>query len=152
MFNCIFVPTVAGYLLIYVQDSVFDNNEPHRQTTNISRTLVGNMIVDYLVGNMIVHHSGVVGASPVGSVPTTSSFSTEHLASMDWATAIARQDTFEFLDLVRLMLETWWYIFQSRVAHFVLHSSLLQPDWLIWKQGNFVMRWTWQTKCVGQVN
>ena len=27
-----------------------------------------------LVGNKIVDHSGVVGASPVGAVPTTSSF------------------------------------------------------------------------------
>ena len=37
------------------------------QTTNISRTLVGNKIVD---------HSDVVGASPVGAAPTTFSFST----------------------------------------------------------------------------
>ena len=34
---------------------------------NISHTLVGNKIVD---------HSDVVGASPVGAAPTTSSFST----------------------------------------------------------------------------
>ena len=39
----------------------------YRQTFNISLTLVGNKIVD---------HSGVVGASPVGGAPTTSSFST----------------------------------------------------------------------------
>ena len=37
------------------------------QTSNISGTLVGNEIVD---------HSDVVGASPVGPAPTTSSFST----------------------------------------------------------------------------
>ena len=37
------------------------------QVSNISRTLVGNKIVD---------HSDVVGASPVGAAPTTSSFST----------------------------------------------------------------------------
>ena len=36
------------------------------ETSNISRTLVGNKIVD---------HSDVVGASPVGAAPTTSSFS-----------------------------------------------------------------------------
>ena len=48
----------------------------YRQTSNISHTLVGNKIVD---------HSDVVGASPVGAAPTTSSFSTEHLASMYWA-------------------------------------------------------------------
>ena len=37
------------------------------QVSNISRTLEGNKIVD---------HSDVVGASPVGAAPTTSSFST----------------------------------------------------------------------------
>ena len=38
----------------------------YRQTSNISHTLVGNKIVD---------HSDVVGASPVGTAPTTSLFS-----------------------------------------------------------------------------
>ena len=42
-------------------------NAHHRQVSNIRRTLVGNTIVD---------HSDVVGASPVGAAPTTSSFST----------------------------------------------------------------------------
>ena len=37
------------------------------QVSNIRRTLVGNKIVD---------NSDVVGASPVGAAPTTSSFST----------------------------------------------------------------------------
>ena len=53
----------------------------YRKTSNISRTLVGNKIVD---------NSDVVGASPVGAAPTTSSFSTEHLALMDWAKTTAR--------------------------------------------------------------
>ena len=39
----------------------------YRKTSNISRTLVGNKIVD---------NSDVVGASPVGAAPATSSFST----------------------------------------------------------------------------
>ena len=39
----------------------------YRKTSNISRTLVGNKIVD---------NSDVVGASPVGAAPTTSSLST----------------------------------------------------------------------------
>ena len=39
----------------------------YRKTSNISRTLVGNKIVD---------NSDVVGASPDGAAPTTSSFST----------------------------------------------------------------------------
>ena len=42
-------------------------NRYYRKTSNISRTLVGNEIVD---------NSDVVGASPVGAAPTTSSFST----------------------------------------------------------------------------
>ena len=37
------------------------------QTSDISRTVVGNGIV---------HHSDVIGASPVGAAPTTSSFGT----------------------------------------------------------------------------
>ena len=39
----------------------------YRKTSTISRTLIGNKIVD---------NSYVVGASPVGAAPTTSSFST----------------------------------------------------------------------------
>ena len=39
----------------------------YRKTSNISRTFVGDRIVD---------NSDVVGASPVGAAPTTSSFST----------------------------------------------------------------------------
>ena len=39
----------------------------YRKTSNIRRALAGNNIVD---------HSDVVGASPVGAAPTTSSFST----------------------------------------------------------------------------
>ena len=39
----------------------------YRQTSNIRRTLVGNIIVD---------NSDVVGATPVGAAPTTSSLST----------------------------------------------------------------------------
>ena len=39
----------------------------YRQVSNIRRTFAGYKIVD---------HSDVVGASPVGAAPTTSSFST----------------------------------------------------------------------------
>ena len=56
-------------------DSFYTEMEPYccevktnyRQVSNISRTVVGNKIVD---------HSDVVGASPAGAAPTTSSFST----------------------------------------------------------------------------
>ena len=43
------------------------NADTYRQVSNISGTLEGNKIVD---------HSDVVGASPGGAAPTTSSFST----------------------------------------------------------------------------
>ena len=43
------------------------NHVYYRQVSNISRTLVGDQIVK---------HSDVVGASPVGADPDTSSFST----------------------------------------------------------------------------
>ena len=49
-------------------------------------------IICTLVGNNIVDQSDVVGALPVSTAPTTSSFSTEHLASMDWAKGTARWD------------------------------------------------------------
>ena len=39
----------------------------YRQTSNISRTLEGNTLVD---------HSDIVGATPVGAAPIISSFST----------------------------------------------------------------------------
>ena len=53
----------------------------YRKISNIRRTLVGNKIVD---------HSDVVGASPVVAAPTTSSFSTWHLASRDSAMTATR--------------------------------------------------------------
>ena len=55
----------------------------YRKTSNISHTLVCNKIVD---------HSDVVGASPVGAAATTSSYLTQHLASMDWVKTTARRD------------------------------------------------------------
>ena len=42
-------------------------NSLYRKSSNIRFTLAGNKIVD---------HSDVVGASPIGAAPTTSSFST----------------------------------------------------------------------------
>ena len=42
-------------------------NGEYRQTSTLSRTLVGKTIAD---------HSDLVGASPVGAAPTTSLFST----------------------------------------------------------------------------
>ena len=55
--SCLFVDTAC----------LTPEMDTYRQVSNISRTLDGNKIVD---------HSDVVGASPVGAAPTTSSFST----------------------------------------------------------------------------
>ena len=55
----------------------------YHQTSKINHTLVGNTIVD---------HSDVVGAPPVGAAPTASSFSTWHLASMDWTKTTASRN------------------------------------------------------------
>ena len=48
------------------------------------------------MNNIIVDNSDVVGASPVGTAPTTSSLSTSHPVSMDWAQAAARRDEKHF--------------------------------------------------------
>ena len=72
--------------------------EMYRKTSNISRTLVGNKIVD---------NSDVVGASPVGAAPTTSSFLTltPGFNGLGKDHCKRRQETFKFWDLVRLILE-----------------------------------------------
>ena len=54
----------------------------YRQTSNLSRTLVGNTIVD---------HSDLVGASPVGAAPTTSPFSISYPAAKDCTKTIGRR-------------------------------------------------------------
>ena len=78
--------------------SMFKVKYMYRQVSNIRRTWVGNEIVD---------HSDVVWASPVGAAPTTSSFSTEHLASIYYAkTTASRVEThIIFWELVRLILD-----------------------------------------------
>ena len=47
----------------------------YRQVSNIRRTLVGNYIVD---------HSDVVGASPVGAAPTISNLHSELNTWLQW--------------------------------------------------------------------
>ena len=54
----------------------------YRRISSIRRTLLGNTIV---------YHSDVVGASPVGAAPTTASFPTEHLVSIDCTKTTARR-------------------------------------------------------------
>ena len=55
----------SGVYRLFLTDK--NTCDTYRKVSNIRRTLVGNKIVD---------HSDVVGASPVGAAPTTSSFST----------------------------------------------------------------------------
>ena len=61
--------TAAPYPALYfvVDNCKSSGQSDYRKTSNVRRTLGGNEIVD---------HSDVVGASPVGAAPTTSSFST----------------------------------------------------------------------------
>ena len=65
---------------------IFYNGNSYHQTSNISHTLVANKIVNHSAC------SDIVGTTPVVPAPTTSSFSTQHLALMDWAKTSARQD------------------------------------------------------------
>ena len=58
---------VPDLLMSLVTGISYKETSNYRKTSNISRTLVGNKIAD---------NSDVVGASPVGAAPTTSSFST----------------------------------------------------------------------------
>ena len=62
--QCWLIISKIWFLISRTRDTSVIN---YRKTSNISRTLVGNKIVD---------NSDVVGASPVGAAPTTSSFST----------------------------------------------------------------------------
>ena len=57
----------TGLCMIFIMPIKYRTLKNYRKTSNISRTLVGNKIID---------HSDVVGASPVGAALTTSSFLT----------------------------------------------------------------------------
>ena len=59
----------------------------YHKTSDISQSLKDYKVVD---------HSDVVGTSPVGATPNTSLFSTQHLASMDWAKTTARRVAYRF--------------------------------------------------------
>ena len=70
----------------------------YRRTSSISRTLVGNKIVD---------NSDVVGAAPTGNAPTTSSFSnlTPGFNGLSEESCKRIQETFKFWNMVWLILE-----------------------------------------------
>ena len=81
------------------------------QPSNISCTLVGNKLVD---------HSDVVGASPVSAAPTTSACSILHLASMDWAETTARQDEKQLSSGIWC---TVYYRFYGTYSSSLLHTD-----------------------------
>ena len=57
------------------------------------------------IGNMIVDHADIVGALPVGAIPTTSSFSTPGFNGLGKDNYNTRRETLKFCDLVPLILE-----------------------------------------------
>ena len=75
---CGYVSHICSFRL----DCFTDAMNKYHEVSNIGRTWVGNEIID---------HSDVVGASPVGAAPTISSFSTEHLASIYCTKTTARR-------------------------------------------------------------
>ena len=81
--------------------SLWGSHYIYGQVSNIRRTLVSNKIVD---------HTDVVGASPVGAAPTTSSFSTwtPGFIGLGKDNCKARRETLKFRDLVCLILEILW--------------------------------------------
>ena len=107
----------------------------YSQAYNISRTLVGNKIVI---------HSGVVGASPVGAAPTTSSFSTyTRFNGLVKDNNKTRRETFKCSDLVHLILEVWRYSHIGVHIHIQIHMSYMmisQADyqWHHWKRAVLV--------------
>ena len=62
-----------------------------------------------LVGNKIIDHSDVVGTSPVGAAPTTSSFLTPGFNRLHKDNCKTGRKTFKFWDLVQLILGIWQY-------------------------------------------
>ena len=103
------------------------------KTSNISRILIGNKIID---------NSDVVGALPVCAAPTTSSFSTWHLASMDWAKTTAKGDK------KHLSFGSWcdlYWRFNGRsitwsgLMHCLLTLLCHQQEWFWWCRVNRVL-------------
>ena len=95
-------------LIIIHSDHIVQYIRVYRQTSNICRILVGNVIVD---------HWDVVGASPVGAALNTSSFSTG-FNGVGKDNCKTGQDTFKFWDLVGLILEVWQQILMPRLTCF----------------------------------
>ena len=100
-------------------------NEICRQTSNISRILVGNKIVD---------HADEIEASSVSPAPT-SSFSTWHLPSIDCAKL--QDETMDIWDLARRISKVWPYLStcnvpanQCTMAAYESLTHLCQTSWI----------------------
>ena len=76
-----------------VSDTSAVSHKTYCQTFDIRCTLVGNKIVD---------HSDVVGATPVGTVLTTPGF-----IRLGKDNCKTRRETFKFWNFVHLILEVW---------------------------------------------
>ena len=83
----------------------------YRKASNTRRTLVSNTIIDHLE---------VVGASPVGATPTTSSVLHSRLNTwLQWIGQRQLQDetrNIYVLGFSALILDVWWYIVNSIAA------------------------------------
>ena len=110
-------------------------DETYHQTSNISRTLVGNKSVDL---------PGVVGASPVGAAPTTSSLLTWHLAGFNILhkdNCKTRGETFQFLGfgvsyIIQFMVYNPSLIFRSldlKRNQFTKQALMTHGDFMTWK-------------------
>ena len=85
----------------YFRDENSEWKQEYRQTSNTSHTLVGNKLVD---------HSDVVGASPVGSNYIFILNLTPGFNGLGKDNYKMRRETFDFWDLVCLISEVWQYI------------------------------------------
>ena len=95
---------------VYQRANNVDSGTKYRETSNKSRSFIGNKIVDY---------SDVVGASLVGTAQTTYSFSTKYLASMGWAKTTARHDD------KHSSLEIWGTLYRRLDGVFVHHIHVM---------------------------
>ena len=95
----------------------------NRQTSNISHTLVGNKMVD---------RSDVVGASPVSYIFILDA--TPGFNGLGKDNCKTRRETFMFCDLVRLILEVLWHVFQGYVIGVAATIASVSEKqlWRIW--------------------
>ena len=97
---------LSGRILPYFHPEAkcqyIDYASQYRKTSNIRRALVGNTIVN---------HSDVVGASPVGAAPTNLHLHSRlNVKGFGNDSRKTPRESFKCWDLVRLILETWRYI------------------------------------------